>query len=180
MAGRAVSNRSNLFPMLWLRLLTNKLQYSPRFLWMWPVCIFFTCPILRKHSPYFQNAKVSVMGSAQLSQVMTTISKYGIEVVNPYLWNSSYQSGILRNMLRCRLKLKINRRRCIRQRDYGTTGLSSQQTQETLLDWDLLWYLVEVRCTVTGSQRRGMGASKALVSSGCSICYNFLMSRTLP
>ncbi|TFK43769.1 carboxyl transferase [Crucibulum laeve] len=31
--------------------------YSPRFLWMWP------------------NAKVSVMGSAQLSQVMTTVSK---------------------------------------------------------------------------------------------------------
>ncbi|KAF8812209.1 carboxyl transferase [Phlegmacium glaucopus] len=31
--------------------------YSPRFLWMWP------------------NARVSVMGSAQLSQVMTTVSK---------------------------------------------------------------------------------------------------------
>jgi len=31
--------------------------YSPRFLWMWP------------------NAKVSVMGSGQLSQVMTTVSK---------------------------------------------------------------------------------------------------------
>ncbi|KAJ7368659.1 carboxyl transferase, partial [Mycena albidolilacea] len=31
--------------------------YSPRFLWMWP------------------NAKISVMGSAQLSQVMTTVSK---------------------------------------------------------------------------------------------------------
>ncbi|KAK0499762.1 carboxyl transferase [Armillaria luteobubalina] len=32
-------------------------KYSPRFLWMWP------------------NAKVSVMGSAQLSQVMTSVSK---------------------------------------------------------------------------------------------------------
>ncbi|KAL0067681.1 hypothetical protein AAF712_005396 [Marasmius tenuissimus] len=32
--------------------------YSPRFLWMWP------------------NAKVSVMGSGQLSQVMTSVSKY--------------------------------------------------------------------------------------------------------
>ncbi|KAG6814989.1 hypothetical protein H0H93_011366 [Arthromyces matolae] len=31
--------------------------YSPRFLWMWP------------------NAKVSVMGSGQLSQVMTSVSK---------------------------------------------------------------------------------------------------------
>ena len=40
----------------------------------------FTYRILRKYSLYFQNAKVSVMGSAQLSQVMTTISKYGIEL----------------------------------------------------------------------------------------------------
>jgi 3-methylcrotonyl-CoA carboxylase beta subunit len=37
----------------------SRMQYSPRFLWMWP------------------NAKVSVMGSAQLSQVMTTVSKCG-------------------------------------------------------------------------------------------------------
>ncbi|KAH0839814.1 hypothetical protein J3R83DRAFT_760 [Lanmaoa asiatica] len=35
----------------------KQLQYSPRFLWMWP------------------NAKVSVMGSGQLSQVMSTVSK---------------------------------------------------------------------------------------------------------
>jgi len=30
---------------------------------------------------FFQNAKISVMGSAQLSQVMTSVSKY---VLNPY------------------------------------------------------------------------------------------------
>ena len=41
------------------------------------------CSILRNNRLYFQNAKVSVMGSAQLSQVMTTVSKYETEVVYP-------------------------------------------------------------------------------------------------
>ncbi|KAK1228455.1 hypothetical protein PQX77_008518 [Marasmius sp. AFHP31] len=44
--------------------------YSPRFLWMWP------------------NAKVSVMGSGQLSQVMTSVSKYvplPFSLIHPHL-----------------------------------------------------------------------------------------------
>ena len=36
MAGRAVCRRLILFSVT----LTNDLQYSPRFLWMWPVCLF--------------------------------------------------------------------------------------------------------------------------------------------
>lgn len=47
--------------------------YSPRFLWMWP------------------NAKVGVMGSGQLSQVMGSVSKC---VLPPFVW-LSYRSMLL-------------------------------------------------------------------------------------
>ena len=54
---------------------------------------------------------------------------------------------------------------------------SSQQTRETLLGWDLLWYLVEINteCMAAGLQQLGMGIRKALVSSGCNLCYKNLI-----
>ncbi|KAH9987458.1 carboxyl transferase domain-containing protein [Russula compacta] len=57
--------------------------YSPRFLWMWPVRIAFyfivawICDFCNCRRDIFlsQNAKVSVMGSGQLSQVMQSVSR---------------------------------------------------------------------------------------------------------
>lgn len=72
MAGRAVCNW---FLFLLLRLFDLQTAVFAPFPVDVACMLIFICPILRKYSPHFQNAKVSVMGSAQLSQVMTTISK---------------------------------------------------------------------------------------------------------
>jgi len=97
--------------------------YSPRFLWMWP------------------NAKVSVMGSGQLSQVMSTVSrdpnqhsslKAEVEAQSTALYSTArlWDDGIIqptetRNVVGLALALGVGRRS-----DARTPGLGGSPTWE--------------------------------------------------
>lgn len=118
-----------------------------------------------------QNAKVSVMGSGQLSQVMASVSKYASSLPLPIKHYTNPPLGIPPNIPPSKTKLRPNPPLSTQLPDYGTTGSSSPPIRVMSSDWDSR--LRQGRGTLrvpvlrVVRRRRGMGAGEG---SGCSGC----------
>ena len=139
------------------------------------------CSLPLIHILFSQNAKVSVMGAAQLASVMTSVSKYAsLDIPSPsqsaLVLTNIPRTGTQGNTPRYRVRSRSSRARCTRLRACGTTGLSVPRTRATSWVWGLRSLLARGPWVREGEEaRHGMGTRRALECLGCKsdedICY---------